>query len=321
MPLRVLRDDEDLKLSDLGRGNERGPYHLLVAALNMSGSRSLIRRSMFSEHFIFSRDFIGSRETGWVATKVYRGGTTRLARAMTISAAAVGSAMGPNTFAAQAFVSTVFNARLGFWTENPWIYRDGLPKRKRHYATFWPKYLMFEALCLTSARERLVNVSDGGHTGDNVGLLPLLQRRCETIVVCDAEADGDYVFSSFTNVVRMALTEENIEIDIDLDSIMVQKETPAGFNVSSESVVVGTIRYPSTDSGDQPQCEGRLVYIKASMNDRVCSVLTQSYARDHRDFPHQSTADQFFDDAQFEAYRALGESLGGQAADLLDPSK
>jgi hypothetical protein len=28
------------------------------------------------------------------------------------------------------------------------------------------------------------------------------------------------------------------------------------------------------------------------------------------DFPHQSTADQFFDEAQFEAYRCLGEHIG-----------
>ena len=31
------------------------------------------------------------------------------------------------------------------------------------------------------------------------------------------------------------------------------------------------------------------------------------------DFPHQTTADQFFDDAQFEAYRALGEHIADQA--------
>jgi hypothetical protein len=28
------------------------------------------------------------------------------------------------------------------------------------------------------------------------------------------------------------------------------------------------------------------------------------------DFPHQSTGDQFFDDAQFESYRQLGLAIG-----------
>ena len=32
-----------------------------------------------------------------------------------------------------------------------------------------------------------------------------------------------------------------------------------------------------------------------------------SYERQHRDFPHESTADQWFTESQFESYRALGE--------------
>ncbi len=34
------------------------------------------------------------------------------------------------------------------------------------------------------------------------------------------------------------------------------------------------------------------------------------YKLDEPDFPHHSTADQFFTEAQFEAYRALGEHVG-----------
>ncbi len=64
MPLAVLRDDEDLRLSELGKDNGRGPYHLLVTAMNLSGSKELNRKSFLSEHFIFSRDWIGSRVTG-----------------------------------------------------------------------------------------------------------------------------------------------------------------------------------------------------------------------------------------------------------------
>lgn len=32
------------------------------------------------------------------------------------------------------------------------------------------------------------------------------------------------------------------------------------------------------------------------------------YKREHPAFPHQSTGDQLYDEAQFEAYRALGEA-------------
>ena len=31
-----------------------------------------------------------------------------------------------------------------------------------------------------------------------------------------------------------------------------------------------------------------------------------NYCQDNPDFPHQTTGDQFFDDDQFESYRALG---------------
>lgn len=316
MPLTVVRDDEDLRLSDLGRTNNRGPYHLIVSALNLSGSEELNRKSFLSEHFVFSRDYIGSKVTGWVKTENYRANTTRLARAMAISAAAVGSAMGRHTFGAQAFMATLFNLRLGYWMENPWRYKDGEPRRPRSRPTFWPWYLLREIFGRASARTRLVNVSDGGHTGDNLGLLPLLRRRCSTILVCDAEADGEYTFGSLNNAVRLAFTEENIRIDLDLSPIMTREETASGFWSSQGSVVEGEVHYPATPAG-QPAFTGRLIFLKASVSGTRVPVHIANYAKEQAAFPHQTTADQFFDDAQFEAYRALGEYLGGEAGEAL----
>ncbi len=39
------------------------------------------------------------------------------------------------------------------------------------------------------------------------------------------------------------------------------------------------------------------------------------YYDKHITFPHQSTADQWFDELQFESYRALGEFIGIAASD------
>ena len=36
----------------------------------------------------------------------------------------------------------------------------------------------------------------------------------------------------------------------------------------------------------------------------------RQFAERHPSFPQQTTGDQFFDEAQFEAYRQLGEALG-----------
>ena len=49
---------------------------------------------------------------------------------------------------------------------------------------FWPIWLWREITMGTDERRALVNLSDGGHTGDNVGIYPLLQRRCKLIIAC-----------------------------------------------------------------------------------------------------------------------------------------
>jgi hypothetical protein len=39
------------------------------------------------------------------------------------------------------------------------------------------------------------------------------------------------------------------------------------------------------------------------------AIDVQHYAATHPDFPHQTTADQFFNEAQFESYRKLGMTM------------
>jgi len=45
------------------------------------------------------------------------------------------------------------------------------------------------------------------------------------------------------------------------------------------------------------------------------------YRQQHRAFPQESTVDQFFDEAQWESYRALGEHIGAQLFRKIDPAK
>ncbi|MEO1576272.1 MAG: hypothetical protein AAFU65_15100, partial [Pseudomonadota bacterium] len=58
---------------------------------------------------------------------------------------------------------------------------------------------------------------------------------------------------------------------------------------------------------------GEILYIKPSL----CASLGAdvfAYWRAHPDFPHQSTADQFFDETQFDAYRELGRQIVSEIA-------
>lgn len=58
--------------------------------------------------------------------------------------------------------------------------------------------------------------------------------------------------------------------------------------------------------------DGTLLYIKPSLTGtELADVL--NYRKTDPSFPHQSTADQWFDETQFESYRSLGYRIGGVA--------
>jgi Patatin-like phospholipase len=342
----TIRDHENLKLKDVGDGNGKGPYHLIVTALNLQGSNDLAKKTLKSDHFIFSKFFVGSRSTGYYRTDKYNGGSTKLSSAMAISAAAVSSGMGSLSFAASNFYMTLLNLRTGYWVHNPWfLQKEDIEEKlisegkmqknsfkrawekffKKH--PFWLTYLASEFTGMMNSQTQRVNVSDGGHTGDNIGLLPLIQRQCRTIVACDFEEDGKFSFGSFGQAVRLAKAIYNTDIEIDLRPMIPEKQADGSIR-SKSSVAIGKITY--NDNGKQ--MEGRLIYMKSSVNfleenmDKPliksqdkhmfyvpAPVFILNYYKSHPDFPHQSTADQYFDEIQFEAYRMLGEHITKQA--------
>jgi Patatin-like phospholipase len=288
----------EMKLQDVhgngpaadGLGNT-SPYLLVSAALNLAGSRDLTRKDRKSGYFLFSKYFCGSKQTRYRETKEYLDGRTQLARALTVSGAAAGTGMGYQTFFAQSFLSAIFNIRLGQWISNP--------RTNKKEKGFWPLYILREALGATNERTKLVNVSDGGHTGDNVGIYPLLERRCQVIIASDAEADPSIGFGSFTEALRHAYVDLGVDVDIDLS--MITPDPHTGW--SQSHCAIGRIRYP--------ECPGRpnwIIYMKNSLTGNEPAPVL-NYKRMCPAFPHESTADQFFDDAQFESYRALGDHI------------
>ncbi len=62
---------------------------------------------------------------------------------------------------------------------------------------------------------------------------------------------------------------------------------------------------------------GVLVYVKASLSGDEASYVMAYKAR-NPSFPHESTADQFFSEEQFEVYRALGEHIVKRFLDQSD---
>jgi hypothetical protein len=66
---------------------------------------------------------------------------------------------------------------------------------------------------------------------------------------------------------------------------------------------IGRIRYSAVDGFNAP--DGIIVYIKpACYGDEPRDIY--EYFKRSQTFPHESTADQFFSESQFESYRMLG---------------
>ena len=60
---------------------------------------------------------------------------------------------------------------------------------------------------------------------------------------------------------------------------------------------------------DEPAWEGWLLYVKPTLvGDEPADIV--QYHRAHLPFPQETTADQFFDEAQWESYRMLGYHIG-----------
>jgi hypothetical protein len=79
-------------------------------------------------------------------------------------------------------------------------------------------------------------------------------------------------------------------------------EIQAGSGFSRAHFALGLIRY---DRVDQGASAGLLIYLKPSLTGNEPADVSQ-YASGHDEFPHEPTADQFFDESQFESYRTLG---------------
>jgi hypothetical protein len=124
-------------------------------------------------------------------------------------------------------------------------------------------------------------------------------------LVIDAGCDPKFEFSDLGNAVRKCCIDfgARIEFLYGLDDIASGRSR----------VAVAKITYASSEesfeASDVANEEGTLVYIKPAIlreppGREPADVL--SYFAEHAEFPHETTADQFFTESQFESYRRLG---------------
>jgi hypothetical protein len=285
--------DDDFDLALL---SEVQPKPILNATLNLVHGDDLAWQERKGESFVFTPKYCGferpplpGRERprgGFRETDKYAGGV-KLGTAFATCGAAVNPSWGYHSSPVTSFLMAIFNVRLGQWFGNPigakWKERG--PK----FVLYWLKELFGD----TNDQANYVELTDGGHF-ENLGIYELVRRRCRYIIASDADEDASYTFEDLAGALRKCHTDFGVEIKI--HTRMIQPDAKSGW--SAAHCAVGTIDYGEKEPG-------YLLYLKASLTgDEPEGVL--EYHRAHAEFPHQSTADQWFDESQFESYRMLG---------------
>jgi hypothetical protein len=294
---------DDLCLSSLKNCERGGPYHLINAAVNLVGGHDLATSQRMSDTFLMSQLYCGSPSTGFRPTNMYMHDALSLGTAVAVSGAAVSPNMGSKTpSSALAVLLTAFNVRLGYWAPNP---ADA--RWRSAQAHLWPWYTLKEALSQTTALSTYCYLTDGGHF-DNTGLHALVARGCRIIVLADAGADPNARFEDLGNAIRRCRIDFGTEIKLSLDPLV-----PNAASQSQSHVVFGTIEYSQKhaetlgwpQASERVHRQGVFVWIKPALTG-TDSVDVRQYGLEHASFPHDTTADQWYGEAQFESYRQLG---------------
>lgn len=308
------------------------PYPLINTCLNLQSSKDPnFQGAKASDYFLLSPLYCGAKLVGYVPTAEtigYRQMT--LPAAVTISAAAVNPGLGAYSNKILSILLTIFNLRLGFWTWNPMKIKTTWP------VVWWPFYFFYELFGRIGTDKKMINISDGGHI-ENLGVMELLRRQCKLIVSVDAGADPLFTFADLENLAVRARNELGIDIRFRPDEIPenIMRVNPS-HGYSKKRFAVADLyqlwEKVCTDEGEEKivhypggKKTGVFVYVKSSVTaptgrpddaafKDAFQYGTYKYKIYNPDFPHESTADQFFDPIQWEAYFQLGQFI---AADIL----
>ncbi|HET7397208.1 MAG TPA: hypothetical protein VFJ94_01700 [Intrasporangium sp.] len=310
------------------------PEFVFAAAANLTGQH-LTPSGLPAVSFTLGASWVGGPDIGWVRTTALESvAPPRLQRDLTvqaavaISGAAVAAAMGRFSRWYQVLLA-ISGARLGAWLPNPLFLsamreaRDaqgrvldwtmpGLPAIRR--AT----YLLREVFNVHPVQERLLHVTDGGHY-ENLGIVELLRRRCTTIYCVDGGGDSPPTAPGLAEAIALAECELGVSITLHhpfhaepgAGNPLVPQAPLTAVNsaLAKEPVILGTFTYPAASGLPEGARTGTLLVGRALLWPEMPYGLL-SYAAQHREFPHDSTGDQWFDDGQFTAYTRLGRALG-----------
>jgi hypothetical protein len=314
-PFTGFSDADDLPLASLqvplsSKDPKDGrPLPILNTSLNVVRGKELALQTRKARSFAFTPLFAGFTREGtsgnewqsaYAATR--RSGSKHrgcengisLGTAVAISGAAASPNMGSYSEPALAFLMTIFDVRLGWWIANPAVPKNW-PIGGPRFGFLW---LLRELMGSTNDDSGFVYLSDGGHF-ENLAVYELVRRGCKLIVAGDASCDPGAGFGDLHNAIERCRTDFGVEIVLDPGGT----KRPAN-GLAANHYAVGKIRYSPSPSDD-----GVIIYLRPTLVAGDPSDVL-GYTSTDPDFPDDTTANQWFDEAHFENYRALGEASG-----------
>jgi len=318
-PFTGFSDLDNLPLKDLEiptnsvELKDARPLPILNTSLNVVRGKELALQTRKARSFAFtplyggftrqkpgSKDWepvFGLTKEASCQRRAYPDGIT-LGTSIAISGAAASPNMGSYSEPALAFLMTLFDVRLGWWIGNP---KSKWWKRGSPVIGFWR--LLSELLGNTNDESNFLYLSDGGHF-ENLGIYELVRRHCRLIVACDASCDEKFMLTDLHNAMEHCRTDLGVIITLEDDAQLKPTGEPGELR-SKRHFVKGTINYPNSTPGT-------IIYIKPTLVEGDPEDVL-AYGKVNPHFPHDTTANQWFDEAHFENYRALGEAAGRSA--------
>lgn len=290
-------DSDDIKLSDLARPKGSRLFPVLGMALNLVRADNLAWQQRKAASFVATPFRMGSDQVGYRRPDE----AMKLGTAMAISGAAASPNWGYHSSPLVGFVMMLFNIRLGQWLPNPAHRPLGMKMRSF-------RLMLQEATGQTTDTQASVYISDGGHF-DNLGVYEMLRRRCRLILVIDASQDERMTFEDLGSTLRKAAIDLGVTVEFGPLGMM-RRSDPLAPGLYAG---IGRIRYPEgrTLRDGWRRARGTIIYIKPGAYADVPADV-RAYAASNAAFPHDSTANQFFSEAQFESYRTLGSHVVGR---------
>ena len=169
--------------------------------------------------------------------------------------------------------------------------------------------LWAEAFGHTGYRATWINVTDGGHY-DNLGLVEALRREVKNIVVLDASGDSPHTWFTLGGAMALARSDAGVNITLDPSKMIRHRGGGAAPALSKGQVLRpwanGTFARSNGHAADGNQtADGNLWVCKLGWW-QGAPWDVRAYAAGHPTYPCDSTMQQLYDGAEFDAYHDLG---------------